>query len=75
VGRYILEFMWQYKAGWATKPHRYCKKQLAIGTLKDGKYQYSIIVTTDMDSDIQTIIDDYDDRSGVPESSFCQDNQ
>lgn len=65
------------QAGWVTKPHRYCKKtkQLAIRTLKDGKYQYSIIVTTDMDSDIQTIIDDYDDRSGVPESSFCQDNQ
>jgi hypothetical protein len=28
-----------------------------------------------MDSDIQTTIDDYDNRSGVPESSFCQDNQ
>jgi hypothetical protein len=65
------------QAGWVTKPHRYSKKtkQLAIRTLKDGKYQYSIIVTTDMASDIQTIIDDYDDRSGVPESSFCQDNQ
>ena len=28
-----------------------------------------------MDSDIQLIIDDYDGRSGVPESVFCQDNQ
>jgi len=65
------------QAGWVTKPHRYCKKtkQLAIRTHKDKQYQYSVIVTTDMDSDIQTIIDDYDGRSGVPESSFCQDNQ
>ena len=65
------------QAGWVTKPHRYCKKtkQLAIRTLKDKKYRYSVIVTTDMDSGIQTIIDDYDGRSGVPESVFCQDNQ
>jgi len=65
------------QAGWITEPHRYCKKtkQLAIRTLKNKKYQYSIIVTTYMDSDIQPTIDDYDGRSGVPESSFCQDNQ
>jgi len=65
------------QAGWVTQPHRYSKKtkQLAIRTLKNKKYQYSIIVTTDMDSDIQPTIDDYDGRSGVPESSFCQDNQ
>jgi len=65
------------QAGWVTKPHRYSKKtrQLAIRTLKDKKYQYSVIITTDNDSDIQTTIDDYDGRSGVPESSFCQDNQ
>lgn len=65
------------QAGWITKPYRYSKKtrQLAIRKLKDKKYQYSIIVTTYMDADIQTTIDDYDGRSGVPESSFCQDNQ
>ena len=65
------------QSGWVTQPHRYSTKtkQLAIRKLKDKKYQYSVIVTTDMDSDIQTTIDDYDGRSGVPESSFCQDNQ
>jgi len=74
------------QAGWITEPHRlffrwsaerHCKKtkQLAIRTLKNKKYQYSIIVTTYMDADIQPTIDDYDGRSGVPESSFCQDNQ
>jgi hypothetical protein len=65
------------QAGWVTQPHRYCKKtkQLAIRTLKDGKYQYSVIVNMDMNWDIQTTIDEYDGRSGVPESSFSQDNQ
>jgi hypothetical protein len=65
------------QAGWITEPHRYSKKtkQLAIRTMKDKKYQYSVIVSTDMDADIQTTTDDYDGRSGVPESSFCQDNQ
>ena len=65
------------QAGWITEPYRYSKKtkQLAIRTMKDKKYQYSVIVTTDMDADIQPTMDDYDGRSGVPESSFCQDNQ
>jgi hypothetical protein len=65
------------QAGWITEPHRYSRKtkQLSIRTMKDKKYQYSVIVTTDMDADIQTTTDDYDGRSGVPESSFCQDNQ
>jgi len=65
------------QAGWVTKPHRYCKKtkQIAIRTKKDKKYQHSVLVTTDMGSDIQSTLDDYDSRSGVPESSFCQDNQ
>jgi hypothetical protein len=65
------------QAGWVTHPHRYSRKtkQLAIRKLKDEKYQYSVIVTTDMDADIPFLIDDYDGRSGVPESSFCQDNQ
>jgi hypothetical protein len=65
------------QAGWITEPHRYNRKtkQLSIRTMKDKKYQYSVIVTTYMDADIQSTIDDYDGRSGVPESSFCQDNQ
>ena len=63
------------QAGWITEPHRYSKttKQLSIRTMKDKRYQYSVLVTTDIDADIQP--DDYDGRSGVPESSFCQDNQ
>jgi len=67
------------QAGWLTRPHRYGKqtKQLAIRKLgKKGKgYQYSVIVGTDMDADIQGMTSDYDGRSGAPESSFCQDNQ
>jgi hypothetical protein len=67
------------QAGWVSQPHRYCRKtkQLAIRMPKkkgDG-YQNSILVTTDMDADIHTTVDDYDGRSGVPESTFCQDNQ
>ncbi len=67
------------QAGWVTKPHRYGRKtkQLAIrmSKKKGNGYQYSVLVITDMDADINTIVDDYDGRSGVPESTFCQDNQ
>jgi len=67
------------QAGWVSKPHRYAKKtrQLAIRMprKKGAGYQYSVLVTTDMHSDIQVTVDDYDGRSGVPESTFCQDNQ
>jgi len=67
------------QAGWVSNPHRYGRKtkQLAIRMPgKKGKgYQYSVLITTDMDADLYTIVDDYDGRSGVPESSFCQDNQ
>jgi hypothetical protein len=67
------------QAGWVTKPHRYGRRtrQLAIRTPKkkgDG-YKYSVLVITDMSADINTVISDYDGRSGVPESTFCQDNQ
>jgi hypothetical protein len=67
------------QAGWASKPHRYGgkSKQLAIRMpKKKGEgYKYSVLVTTDMNADIQTTVTDYDGRSGVPESAFCQDNQ
>lgn len=67
------------QAGWVSQPHRYCRKtkQLAIWMPKKKGigYQYSILVTTDMDADIHTTVTDYDGRSGVPESTFCQDNQ
>ena len=67
------------QAGWVSKPHRYGgkTKQLAIRMPKkkgDG-YKYSVLVTTDMNADMQTTVTDYDGRSGVPESAFCQDNQ
>jgi hypothetical protein len=67
------------QAGWVTKPQRYGRKtrQLAIRMPKkkgDG-YKYSVLVTTDMSADIHSTVYDYDGRSGVPESTFCQDNQ
>jgi len=67
------------QAGWVSQPHRYCRKtkQLAIrmAKKKGTGYQYSVLVITDMDADIHNTVDDYDGRSGVPESTFCQDNQ
>jgi len=67
------------QAGWVSAPHRYCRKtrQLVIRMPKkkgDG-YKHSVLVTTDMNADSYAIVSDYDGRSGVPESTFCQDNQ
>lgn len=68
------------QAGWVTTAKRYARKtrQLAIRKpnpkKKDG-YSYSVVVTTDLECDLNHLLDDYDARSGVPESSFCQDNQ
>jgi hypothetical protein len=68
------------QAGWVTTTKRYCRKtrQLAIRKpnpkKKDG-YSYSVIVSTDISCDLNHLLGDYDARSGVPESSFCQDNQ
>ena len=66
------------QAGIATCPHRYGRKtqQVVVRTpKKKGGYSYSALVTTDLSADILTIVTDYDKRGGVPESSFCQDNQ
>ncbi|MHC4397942.1 MAG: transposase [Planctomycetota bacterium] len=68
------------QAGWVTTPKRYSRKtrQVAIRKPKPKKkdgFAYAIIVTTDMESDLHQILRDYDARSGIPESSFCQDNQ
>ncbi|MFH1131618.1 MAG: transposase [Pseudomonadota bacterium] len=66
------------QAGWVTTPHRYCRKtkQVAIRTPKqDGRYTSHVLVTTDMSASLSTIVTDYDARSGVPESNFCQDSQ
>lgn len=67
------------QAGWVSQPHQYCRKtrQLAVRMpkKKGSGYQYSVLVTTDMDAGIHATTSDYDGRSGVPESTFCQDNQ
>jgi hypothetical protein len=68
------------QVGWVEKSHRYMRKsrQFAIRTPNPKRkkgYCYSIIVTTNMESDLFTLLQEYDDRGGVPESSFCQSNQ
>jgi hypothetical protein len=67
------------QAGWVCKPHRYGgrTRQLVIRmpNKKGNGYKYIVLVTTDMRADIHTTVSDYDGRSGVPESTFCQDNQ
>ena len=66
------------QAGWVLSPHRFGRKtrQLAIRTKdKKGAYCYSVLITTDDSSPIETLVTDYDRRGGVPESTFCQDNQ
>lgn len=66
------------QAGWVNKPHRYGRKtkQVAIRTpKKKGGYTYSVLVTTELETDLQAIVTAYDKRSGVPENSFCQDSQ
>jgi len=67
------------QAGWVSNPHRYARRtrQLAIRMprKKGTGHQYSVLVTTDMNADIHATVADYDGRSGVPESTFCQDNQ
>jgi len=66
------------QAGWVTKPHRYGRKtvQVAVRTPNNkGGYNYSVLVTTDTKATLDEIVTLYDKRSGVPESSFCQDYQ
>jgi hypothetical protein len=65
------------QAGWVTQPHRYGRRtrQLSIRKTTKKGYTYSVIVTTDFDSDILSIVSDYDARGGIPESNFCQDSQ
>jgi hypothetical protein len=65
------------QAGLITTLHRYGRRtrQIAIKKKTKKSYTYSVLVTTDTDSDILNIVSDYDARGGVPESSFCQDSQ
>jgi len=65
------------QAGLVNQPHRYGKRTRQIAIKKKTKkgYTYSVIVTTDFETDILVLVSDYDARGGRPESSFCQDNQ
>lgn len=65
------------QVGLVNQPHRYGRRTRQIAIKKKIKkgYTYSVIVTTDFDTDIQSIVSDYDARGGRPESSFCQDSQ
>ena len=68
----------QREAGFVTKMHRYCRKTLQVAVRtpkKKGGYAYSVLVTTRLDASLCEIVTDYDKRSGVPESTFCQDYQ
>jgi len=61
-----------------TKTHRYCRKTLQVAVRtpkKKGGYSYSVLVTTRLDATLDEIVTLYDKRSGVPESTFCQDYQ
>ena len=68
------------QAGWVTNPHRYGKKTRQLAVRKPNPKKKSgvnlvVLVITDMTSDMLTLLRGYDARSGVPESTFCQDNQ
>ena len=66
------------QAGWVTTPHRYARKtvQVAVRTpKKNGEYTYAVLVSTDTNATLAEIVAHYDKRSGVPESTFCQDYQ
>jgi len=65
---------------WLKNGHRYCRntRQIAIripNTKNKSGYSYWVIVTTDLTSCMSEVLADYDLRSGVCESVFCQDNQ
>ncbi|MDE0298372.1 MAG: hypothetical protein OXN17_07045 [Candidatus Poribacteria bacterium] len=59
-------------------PHCYGRttRRLAIRKPnKKGGCRYVVLVITDMQADLLTLLGRYDARSRVPESMFCQDNQ
>ncbi len=59
------------QAGLLDQPHRYGRRtrQIAIKKKTRKGYSYSIIVTTDFETDILSIVSDYDARGGI-----CQDS-
>ena len=66
------------EAGWVKQPHRYARRtvQVAVRTpKKDGTWSYAVLVSTDTTATLAELVLEYDQRSGTPESSFCQDYQ
>lgn len=66
------------EAGWVKHPHRYGRRtvQVAVRTpKKDGTWSYAVLVSTHTTANLATLVSEYDQRSGTPESSFCQDYQ
>ena len=66
------------EAGWVKQPHRYARRtvQVAVRTpKKDGTWSYAVLVSTDTTATLTDLVLEYDQRSGTPESSFCQDYQ
>lgn len=66
------------EAGFVTAPHRYGRKTIQVGVrtqTETGQWSYSVLVTTDPEATVTEAVTDYDKRSGVPESTFCQDYQ
>ncbi|MBI1927317.1 hypothetical protein HYR99_24135 [Candidatus Poribacteria bacterium] len=59
-----------------TQPHGRKTAQVAVQTpSKNGTYTSSVLVTTCLNANLIDIVTDYDQRPGVPESNFCQDDQ
>ncbi|RKU12187.1 hypothetical protein C6503_02230 [Candidatus Poribacteria bacterium] len=59
-------------------PHRYARRtvQVAVRTpKKDGTWSYAVLVSTHTTASLEDLVREYDQRSGAPESSFCQDYQ
>ena len=66
------------EAGWVKQPHRYARRtvQVAVRTQKkDGTWSYAVLVSTNTTATLEELVCDYDQRSGGPENSFCQDYQ
>jgi len=86
LAKSVTEWVWvpsqanrtHRQAGWVAKPHRYSQKtlQVAVRTRNEkGQWTDAVLVTTCLDARLFEMVTDYDQRSGVPESTFCQDYQ
>ncbi len=66
------------EAGWVSQPHRYARRTVQVAVRipkKDGTWSYAVLVSTQTSASLATLVSEYDQRSGTPESSFCQDYQ